>query len=83
MTGDRDTIYAFEAGVDKLSIYFESGELTYRANAAFTGTAGEVRYDGHSVTADADGDGVADFEIVISNRAPLTASDFVDDGILM
>ena len=76
--GDRDTVYAFETGVDQLAIGFDGASLAYIGGANFTGTAGEVRYDGNSVTGDADGDGVADFEIVISNHAPLTATDFTD-----
>jgi Ca2+-binding RTX toxin-like protein len=60
--------------------------FTFIGNAAFSGTAGELRFENISlggpiweVEADVDGDGVSDFEVilVINPPDPITASDFV------
>lgn len=81
----RDTVYAFQRGVDRLILsgidanFDAPGNqaFTYVGAAGFSGTAGELAYDGQTVRGDVDGDSFADFEIVISNRAALTVQDFV------
>ncbi|HEX8307537.1 MAG TPA: RTX toxin, partial [Allosphingosinicella sp.] len=60
--------------------------FTFIGNAAFSGTAGELRFHNISlggpiweVEADIDGNGTSDFEVilVISPADPITASDFI------
>jgi hypothetical protein len=60
--------------------------FTFIGNAAFSGKAGELRFENVSlggpiweVEADVDGDGVSDFEVilVINPPDPITASDFI------
>ena len=54
--------------------------FSFIGTAAFSATAGELRYafDGTDtwVQGDVDGDGVADFEIVLSGEYPMVAGDF-------
>jgi hypothetical protein len=55
--------------------------FTFVGSAAFTGTAGELRttFDGVDtwVQGDISGDGVADFEIVLSGAVSLSSTDFI------
>nr|WP_237453140.1 calcium-binding protein [Qipengyuania vulgaris] len=55
--------------------------FAFIGDAAFSGTAGELRYtateDGLMVEGDTDGDGVADLFIAVDGLADLTAADFV------
>ena len=59
----------------------EDDAFTFIGNAAFSGTAGELRYefiDGYTmVTMDVDGDMIADFAIRVDGTLNLLASDFV------
>ena len=81
----RDTVHAFERGSDRLILSGLDADTSALGNqafaflggAAFSGTAGELRYDGSSVTGDVNGDGAADFTIVIANNVALTALDLV------
>lgn len=84
-----DRIHGFANVVDKIDlrdIDADSGTagdqaFTFIGTAAFSGTAGELRYafDGTDtwVQADVTGDGVADFEIVMTGGLTLVASDFL------
>ncbi|HCQ65145.1 MAG TPA: hypothetical protein DIU07_08285 [Rhodobacteraceae bacterium] len=87
--GAGDTIADFEApdlihlrriDADTTSAATDEA-FTWLADAAFTNTAGELRYEVSGanilVQGDVDGDGVADIEITILNAAVLTADDFV------
>lgn len=49
-------------------------DLTFIADAAFSGAAGEVRYEGGVLSMDANGDGAADFMVTLSNNADVDAS---------
>jgi Ca2+-binding RTX toxin-like protein len=55
--------------------------FTYIGTAAFSGAAGELRWDFDGtdtwLQGDVNGDGAADFEIVLTGGFPLTAADFL------
>ena len=55
--------------------------FTWIADAAFTGAAGELRYEivgpDLVVQGDTDGNGTADFEITLTGVSELTEADFV------
>jgi serralysin len=46
-------------------------------NSAFSGTAGELRFNNHILSGDTDGDGKADFEIRVNNISNMQDSDFI------
>ena len=83
--GYTDTITDFTAG-DRIRVSEIDANTTNAAgsndafsfigNAAFGHVAGQLRYDGNVVQGDVNGDGIADFSIVIQNHAALVASDF-------
>jgi len=50
--------------------------FAYLGSAAFTDTAGELRFAGHLLQGDIDGDGTADFSIHV-NASTLAVADFV------
>jgi Ca2+-binding RTX toxin-like protein len=73
----QDHITDFEAGVDRIS--FDFGHMTrFIGAAAFGHHAGQIRYVKATgvVSVDLDGNGVADFGLVIDNDATLAAHDF-------
>jgi Ca2+-binding RTX toxin-like protein len=84
-----DTIADFLRGTDKINLSgvdavagtSENEGFTFIDTAAFTNTAGQLRYEvigGHAnVFADTDGNGVADMQIVVNNITTLSGSDFV------
>ena len=80
-----DTILDFEHGVDKIdlsqidAISTTAGEQSFQFidTNVFTRHAGELNYMNGVVSGDVDGDGLADFRIVIGNKSPLSAVDFV------
>ncbi len=49
----------------------------YIGDGAFSGTAGELRFDKGVVQADVDGDGVADMEIYVTGASTLAEDDFI------
>ena len=82
----RDFVHAFERGIDRLNLAAIDANASslgdqafaYLGSAAFSGTtAGELRYDGSALSGDVNGDGQADFEILISNHAALAQTDIV------
>jgi Ca2+-binding RTX toxin-like protein len=89
-TADHITVFSHAEGdqIDLSGWDADSGtdgmqDFTFIGSGAFTGTAGELRSvmtaSGSVVSGDVDGDGVADFTIIIDNVAghvPLTAADF-------
>ena len=86
--GTADVIFDFD-GLDQIdlrSIDANSGlaadqAFSFIGTGAFTSTAGELRYEidgtGTHVYGDVDGNGVADFEVLISGSVSLTASRFL------
>ncbi|WP_112310850.1 calcium-binding protein [Pseudogemmobacter bohemicus] len=77
-TPGEDRIDLSQIDADSVSDGHQS--FTYIATAAFSGIAGELRYDRATwlVTGDTDGDGVADFSIVLAHGPMgVTAADFI------
>jgi serralysin len=80
-TGGPDLIADFNgAGGDRIDLS-GAGAFTFIGDAAFSGTAGELRATASGaaweVSGDRDGDGVGDFSILVASPAPLVAGDFV------
>lgn len=75
----RDVIADFEVGLDSINLRAMQDGLTFIGQAAFSGQAGEIRYNRGTrlVQGDLDGDEVADFAIEVISAAGLTAGDFI------
>ncbi len=75
----RDIITDFQTGLDDIDLRALQTDGRFIGNAAFTSTAGEVRYSVTTglVVGDLNGDGVADWTLNIANKAALTAADFL------
>lgn len=78
--GDRITDFALKGG-DVIDLSGLDDGLSFIGNAGFSGTAGELRFvlrAGETrVQADLDGDGRADFNLVLTGSKALTAEDFL------
>ncbi len=80
----RDIIQDFRLNEDLIDLsrldanFLDAGsqDFTFIGRAAFSG-AGQLRYNGALVQGDLQGDGFADFEIEIANRAALEGIDFI------
>jgi Ca2+-binding RTX toxin-like protein len=83
--GARDVITDFTHGIDVISLTALDANLnvpgdqafSFVGSAAFTNTAGELRYAGGNLSADVDGDGITDFQIALTGSPTLTAADFL------
>jgi Ca2+-binding RTX toxin-like protein len=87
--GTRDVIKDFAAGADKIDLTLidaskgAAGDQAFRfiGSAAFSGTAGELQATALGantlVSADVDGNGKADFQILLSGSVALQATDFL------
>ncbi|WP_051683145.1 M10 family metallopeptidase C-terminal domain-containing protein [Sphingomonas sp. UNC305MFCol5.2] len=88
--GSPDMIFDFSRGQgDRISVTNIDADLLLAGNQnftflganAFTGTAGQLRYEkvgGHTfIFADADGDGVADFQLQVNGEFNFYGSDFL------
>ncbi len=87
-SGNRDIITDFVSGEDRIEIRRIDADITtggrqgfdFIGDTAFSGTAGELRYEqigGNTIVqADRDGDGAADFEIELTGLMDLIESDF-------
>ena len=81
----RDVILDFEAGIDRIdlsridAVPATPGDDAFRfiGTAAFSGSAGELRYNGLVVQADLTGNGLTDLAIELRGGATLTADDFI------
>jgi Ca2+-binding RTX toxin-like protein len=86
--GAGDTVLDFTSGTDKIDLSLidantgtaNEDAFTSVGSAAFSGKAGELRWDSAGaqtfVYGDVNGDGVADFQIVV-NTAAITSGDFI------
>ncbi len=80
----RDVIRDFTPGSDRLDLRFDADattrgtqEFDFIGRAAFTHEAGELRHARGVLSADTDGDGVADFQVRLTDVARLHSDDFI------
>ena len=73
-----DRITDFKSGEDKIDLSLIAG-LDFIAGAAFSNVAGQLRYDTTSrqLQGDTDGDGLANFALVLDGVASLVAGDLI------
>lgn len=64
-----DTITDFATGSDKIDLRGTGVDFTFVGNAAFTNTAGELRFANGQLMGDVNGDGVADLVINVQGSA--------------
>jgi len=80
-----DTFMDFVSGTDKIRLteidantsLAGNQDFAFIGSGAFTGVAGQLRYDGTHLMGDINGDGVADFSITIANHASIVAGDIL------
>lgn len=77
-----DVIRDFAAGdridlrlIDANSTRGGDQAFTFIGATAFTGVAGQLRYDGITLSGDTNGDGIADFTVALANQTTLTTGD--------
>ncbi|MBP7240669.1 M10 family metallopeptidase C-terminal domain-containing protein [Amaricoccus sp.] len=81
----RTTITDFEPGLDRIDLSSIDAVAGTPANdafvfvgtAEFSGRAGELRLGNTLIALDADGDGVADLQVLMNNPGALSAGDFI------
>lgn len=64
-------------GLDANSTRAGDQAFSFIGNAAFTHVAGQLHYDGTTLSGDVNGDGIADFAVVLANHATLVATDIL------
>ncbi|HEX8469371.1 MAG TPA: M10 family metallopeptidase C-terminal domain-containing protein [Allosphingosinicella sp.] len=86
-----DSILDFVSGVDKIDLHYIDADANTAGDQAFTfvgaaafsgnGSAGQLRAYENSgtwvVEGDVNGDGAADFQIIVTTASPLVGSDFI------
>lgn len=83
--GQEHTIDDFQTGLDRIDLYAfgrqvnaASGHgLSYLGTGAFSGQAGEIRYDGGDLMLDINGDAQSDLLIHLGMTQPPLFSDFI------
>jgi len=81
----QDVVHAYEHTVDRLNFAAIDADIGlagdqafhYIGRAEFTGTAGELHYNGETLAGDTNGDGSADFAITIANHVAITQPDLI------
>lgn len=68
------------AGDDRIDLSALGSDLHFIGNGAFTGHAGEVNFTGTTLSADLDGNGTADFSVVMQAGATLHPDQLVLHG---
>jgi len=84
LTAARDSIRDFKhkqdhidlRSIDANTLAGGNQAFTYIGKSAFTGTAGQLRFSGYELSADVNGDGVADFMVHMTGVTSLVKSDF-------
>jgi Ca2+-binding RTX toxin-like protein len=84
-SGDRDTIRDFAHSVDLIDLRRVDADaddpgnqaFVFIGDAAFTDTAGQLRYASGRLSGDTDGDGDADFQIDLRNDPTVDAGDLL------
>jgi serralysin len=75
-----DRVTDFQQGVDKLDLQ-GLGQATFVGTGNFTGKAGELRFGSFGgdtlIQYDKDGDGNADFNLMLTGKVGLTSGDFI------
>jgi Ca2+-binding RTX toxin-like protein len=80
----RDCIKGFKSAEgDKIDLHLIDIDFAYIGADAFSGAAGELRFDHGLVQVDADGDGAADMEISVSGASTLAEDDFILNDLLV
>jgi len=72
----RDRIADFQSGVDKIDLSSIQAGQTFIGAAAFSSVAGQVRSAGNVVQGDLNGDGAADYTLIVST-GPVVAADLI------
>lgn len=74
-----DRMTDFEVGTDMIDLQAVLPGATFIGAAGFSGTAPEVRYNAATgrLNGDTNGDGTADFTVILLNHAALTAADLI------
>lgn len=83
--GGIDTIWDFVSGVDLINLQAIDANATAAGDQAFSfiagdpfsRTAGELGFGSETLSADVDGDGVADFQIYLAGVTALAEGDFI------
>ncbi|WP_290737261.1 FG-GAP-like repeat-containing protein [Amaricoccus sp.] len=81
----RTTITDFEPGLDRIDLSSidavvgtpVNDAFVFVGTAEFSGRAGELRLGNTLIALDADGDGVADMQVLMNNPGALSAGDFI------
>lgn len=75
----RDVITDFTSGVDKIDLSALNADLSFIGTSAFGGVAGQVRFATPLgiVSVDLDGDGTADFSVLLRGVGSLSGQDFL------
>ncbi len=81
----RDSIRDFAHNTDRIDLRPIDANATEHGNQAFdfigsqpfTDTPGQLRYAGHLLSGDTDGDGIADFQVNLTNHPHITAGDLL------
>lgn len=79
LAGRSDRITDFQSGIDQIDLSAFMSGGAFIGGARFTGAAGEVRYNATTgqLVGDTDGDRVFDWSMAFTNKAALTAADFI------
>ena len=75
--GKQDQILGFRKNKDKLDLSGFNQELRFIGSDSFKGTAGDVRFKNETLEMDHDGDGSADFAVLMSGVNSLKGSNLI------